>query len=295
MSEPRRHHFVPQVYLKSFSTKEEKGNKIYVFDKIQGISYKTDVSKIAVERDFYRIPNKQNEYEWEIYYSRDVEPIYPPVIDKLKVLCAMSRDNSIILDTKLKDSLVKIVYSQLLRTKKARINFEKLGEKAATQRLEELKIELGNLHPELREWLTNYTIDDTFVREHTLKAINDDSRFQNIGLYLKNRYWMIYNIRSERTTPLITSDHPVALYNFHRNSTDFSDNGLGLNTSLIIFPITSKILIALYPRLYFGGLNNYDGRLIVTDEQKFISTINQIQYSQSYRQVYSSESFENMD
>jgi hypothetical protein len=54
MSEPRRHHYVPEFYLRGFATQASPG-KVIVYDKEAGKAFGTSVKNAAVKRDYYRI------------------------------------------------------------------------------------------------------------------------------------------------------------------------------------------------------------------------------------------------
>jgi len=54
LSSPRRHHYVPQFYLRGFAPFGSPG-KITVFDKEAGTQFSTSVKNAAVQRDYYRL------------------------------------------------------------------------------------------------------------------------------------------------------------------------------------------------------------------------------------------------
>jgi hypothetical protein len=54
ISKPRRHHFVPQFYLRGFTSRQAPG-QIFVYDKDTGSSLATSVKNAAVKRDYYRL------------------------------------------------------------------------------------------------------------------------------------------------------------------------------------------------------------------------------------------------
>lgn len=53
MNEPKLHHYVPQFYLKRFA---DAAGHLWAWDKSSGTSFPTRASRLAAERDFYRIP-----------------------------------------------------------------------------------------------------------------------------------------------------------------------------------------------------------------------------------------------
>jgi hypothetical protein len=51
----RRHHYVPQCYLKGFAVARKKTHQLVVFDCKSGTTFKAPTEKVAVERDFNRV------------------------------------------------------------------------------------------------------------------------------------------------------------------------------------------------------------------------------------------------
>src|SRR5262245_3301546 len=52
----RRHHFVPQCYLKEFAVPRKKGApEVIVFDRIGRKTYRQRINNVGFERDFNRI------------------------------------------------------------------------------------------------------------------------------------------------------------------------------------------------------------------------------------------------
>ena len=55
MSQPRKQHYVPQVYLKNFSFGGDKSPKIFVLSTSSQKIFQRAVEEVAVEKDFYTI------------------------------------------------------------------------------------------------------------------------------------------------------------------------------------------------------------------------------------------------
>lgn len=101
---------------------------------------------------------------------------------------------------------------------------------------------------------------------------------------------MVYKLIGE--SEFITSDSPVMLMNrLDLDATPFT-NGLMNNHTVLYYPITSKLLIAIYAEdTLLWQMKNYDGKLaLVTDSdgnERFIKNVNVKQLEQCTRQVYS--------
>jgi len=293
LSTPRRHHYVPQVYLKRFCSEDKKLNKIYVYDKIQNKEYQSDISKIAVEKDFYRVSDKEDEFYWEKFYSENIETKYNEIIEKTVSLSVLTIKDAYILNKELKHDIAFILCTQLLRTKKSRKYFWKIGEKAAEGRLKEIKRDLKDIiSKEKKDIIDKFKINGDLIKELGLDIINDDYRIEYFIEYLLDKTWVFYKNLISEDIPFITSDHPICLYNTYKKSVKLGDNGLALNATDILFPLNKKILLALYPKeQLFGELKKFDGKIQYIDEKGFIKKINRYQMLNCHRQIYSPVSF----
>lgn len=62
MSESKKQHYVPQVYLKNFSFGNGKRPKIFVLSLDKNKVYQSSIDDVAEERDFYTLENSENKY-----------------------------------------------------------------------------------------------------------------------------------------------------------------------------------------------------------------------------------------
>jgi len=53
-AEARKHHWIPQVYLKGFTKDRNKGSQLYVVDCVAQKSFRVPPAKIEAQRDFNR-------------------------------------------------------------------------------------------------------------------------------------------------------------------------------------------------------------------------------------------------
>lgn len=54
MTDARRHHYVPEFYLRGFTARDTPG-KVFVYDKDSGTTRGMSVKNAAVRRDYYRL------------------------------------------------------------------------------------------------------------------------------------------------------------------------------------------------------------------------------------------------
>lgn len=84
---PRRHHYIPQYYLKGFSVPENE--KIWVYDKEnkQKKPFNTNVKNAAVEKDFYKLNMYEGDDDTkslEQYFANEIEGPTNPILNKIR-------------------------------------------------------------------------------------------------------------------------------------------------------------------------------------------------------------------
>lgn len=118
MQRPRKEHYVPQFYLKSF-TYDDKQEKIYCYDKNNRKSYSTSISNIACERDFYNTTQTdQLEKKLQQLESR-ISPIYYHILNE---------ENMVFLSDTEKRIFSIYISIQIQRTKDKRMELKQLVE-----------------------------------------------------------------------------------------------------------------------------------------------------------------------
>ena len=83
---PKNHHYIPQSYLKHFAFREKtkKGkHEYYVYVRLAGKEFQTNIRNICSENYFYTIPNIDEKKKTiiEIYYAENIDSLYPKIYD----------------------------------------------------------------------------------------------------------------------------------------------------------------------------------------------------------------------
>ena len=75
------------------------------------------MDRALAERDFYTVPDEEDKYVWERYYSNDVEPRMKDIISNivLKSENIMRMQGSTIIDSNEKHELAELILRQLYR------------------------------------------------------------------------------------------------------------------------------------------------------------------------------------
>ena len=291
MSNPIRHHHVPQTYLKNFSYKKKEQFKFFALDKETQKIFETSIEDVAVEKNFYTVEKLKDNYAWEKFYSKNIEPMMKEEISKVILTSqnCLIQDRVKILDNEQQIKLAMIMVCQLLRGKHSREFQHKIFEEKAPLILEETKKKfMGKGNKELDKALENYQITDDIFKMTSMEAIFNIEMLCRIIQELLNRCWVVYRIIGNNE--FITSDNPfMFIDNQTFNVTPFH-NGISNVRTVTFYPISPKLVIATYsPEVLGGLLNTYDGRLIVINSEndmRFVDNINKKQLEQCYRQVF---------
>jgi len=283
----KNQHYVQKAYLRFFSRKSKDDYYIAVMDKNKDKPFMANIENIASCKYFYEVNSKPENY-WEEFYCKNIESSLPKIFNNIISASTISQNNATILNTLLKKEMSQIIFSQIGRTRKAREFYDEIGNDIKTQIINGIYKECDNIlsqqHKEILEAIRN---DTDLIHDMELDAINSSSLLKKGTYYLMNRTWVIYKNLNYKKCPFITSDHPVAYYNFLNFKTDLKFNGIGLDSTIIQYPINRELLLVLYPReMYFGGLQKFDNKIVFINKDEFVLKADKLQYEQCYRQAY---------
>lgn len=283
----KNQHYVPKAYLRFFSRKSKDDYYIAVMDKNKDKPFMTNIENIASCKYFYEVNSKPENY-WEEFYCKNIESSLPKIFNNIISASTISQNNATILNTMLKKEMSKIIFSQISRTRKAREFYDEIGNDIKMQIINGIYKEFDNIlskqHKEVLEKIRN---DSDLVRDMELDTINSDRLLTKSTYYLMDRIWVIYKNLNYKKCPFITSDHPVVYYNLLNNKTNLQSNGIALDSTIIQYPINRELLLVLYPRkMYFGGLQKFDNKIVFIKEDAFVLKVDKLQYEQCYKQAY---------
>ncbi len=293
MSEPRKQHYVPQTYLRRFTIPNQKSHKVFTLHKDKNKILLTSIRDTAAERHFYTMESTDDKYQWENAYAEVIEPILDDVLTSIitQSNSVLLRNNSSILNDELKLQLSISIISQLLRGKHSRDYQNNIYKKVAPSIVQELrkldvqfdasKERIINDILEGSKYFKDISFDVTFRQDSIEKYIN----------ILLRKNFVIYRITGE--AEFITSDNPVMFMNSISLGVKPFSNGLSGDSTVVFFPISPRLLVAIYSSNYlFGGVSNYDGKVLFIDSLKdsgFIKNHNVKQFEQSFNQVYAKD------
>lgn len=251
-SEPRRHHWIPQVYLKGFTHNRSKNSKLFAVGR-DGTSFWTTPANVGATRDFNRI---------------EVHGIDPHAVEK-----AMSG-----FESELGRALVKISATKNFDDEGAWICVLNLvallavrnphGREQMRQFQEDVSrmiLDIALATPErwtshMRQMERDGAAQDLpKVSYENVKRFHDDGdymievptgrhvamefhAFDPVLHTMVDRRWLLCTPASD-AGGFITSDHPVCLMNTDGSAPTFSRPlGFGLTETTVLFPVTHELL-----------------------------------------------------
>ena len=286
MSQPRRHHYIPQMYLAGFTSDGTKDGQLYTIDLKQNKRWKCKPNGIANIRDFYRvdIPD-QDPFVIEHGFAEiegEIATVLKNIIETRKLPSG--------------DNLITLLHLVALSSSKVPVMREQLGKPIAEVAKRVLDLTLANperYYSTLKD-MENAGIDvSKYPSYENVKETHNNDGFvispsQNWNIQsslmmadillplLKDRNWGLI-IPKNPSDIFICSDNPVSLM-WTKESMLGYPPGFGLKNTMVFMPLCSSIgLIGLFtptsPIMEFDSLG--------------IASLNTETLSHAHEQVYS--------
>lgn len=248
MSEPRKHHFLSQCYLKNFSM-DPKGRQIYVVDSGNQSSYIAAVKDVAQERDFNRIDIEGYDPN---FIEKELSKIESGISAAIKnMMCGGAFKN----DTR--NYLLILIALLAIRTPRRREHFSSFHSEVAYKALEvslatKERWEASQLkypedkratYEEAKEFCKKQEFKLSVTREYSIQT--EFNLVREILPYLDARNWQI--IINPPEEQYMTSDNPVVLLWDNPSSIPpiyRHSPGFGMTGTTVYFPLTKHILLA---------------------------------------------------
>ncbi|MEG6586067.1 DUF4238 domain-containing protein [Dendrosporobacter sp. 1207_IL3150] len=286
MSQPRRHHYIPQMYLAGFTSDGTKDGQLYTIDLKQSKRWKCRPNGIANIRDFYRIDiSDQDPFVIEHGFAEIEGAIATVLKDIFKTRKLPSGDN-----------LITLLHLVALSSSKVPAMREQLGKPIVevTKRFLDLTLANPERYYSILKDVKNVGIGvSKYPSYEKVREAYDNDGFaispsQNWNMQsclmmadillplLKDRYWGLV-IPKNPSDIFICSDNPVSLM-WTKESMLKYPPGFGFKRTMVFMPLCSNIgLIGLFtptsPIMEFNSLG--------------IASLNTETLSHAHEQVYS--------
>jgi hypothetical protein len=279
----RRHHYVPQFYLRGF-VKDVAHPRLFVVDTEAHTSFSTSPSNVAVELDFHTIDAPGQPPDIVETKLAELESQISPALERIRASRSVQSDE----DRSLLFSFIALL---LINNPGMRARLSDAIGKAEMYRLQMLASnptvwkarmdrakQEGTIEPESdTEELRELVLKDAFKVGLSVPAhlILEFGVLDEIIALVAARNWMLFSATDDETG-FVTSDNPVTLTWFDQEGARFPP-GLGLRETQLIFPISNELAAI--------GTFEYGSRLVIADDD-FVAKINGNTIVLRNRQVY---------
>ena len=304
-------HYVPKFYLKHFSGGKDN---IHIFSKIDNKKFCANISKIATENYFYKIPDvsqkikklelteeqkKQGIEKWlgaiDSKSSKSLLKFLQHIKScKLKTFPLGNNKNMSLdlldIDRSLRYDLSAFFVFQDFRTKEHREFIRDFYSQSLTK-IHKFETEHSDEMKKSNDKLKKMGIDpknlkvvpkDEAIDLFHLRSLLDKEHISYLSNILFNRKWAI-GINNTKI-PLFTSDHPFVKYNY--KDTVY---GGGYSSDEIIIPLTPKYLLIMISPVFWKDITLLNNKNYMVQELKKENVIfyNHLQTGASYNYVFS--------
>ena len=295
MAEKRRNHTVPKVYLKQFAIPQKPGKAdssyyLFQYNKANQVICRTEISNASVENYFYTLEGVEISNIWEDYYCDNVESDMANTLPRFienssrKELIGHER----VVNENIKTVLAKVMINQLYRGRATREHLLMITPDGEEEVIQKVKNQFGKTEDEeWNQYVNNYQVSPEVIKIAMALACTDQNRLNEHAELLINRFWVMYRIDGDGE--FITSDNPVMFVDSSSLDSMPFHNGLFNPATVVYYPISPKLMIALYHyKNRLGIKKRDDGRLFLLniDDSFFIHSLNHLQIQQCTRQAF---------
>lgn len=224
MSNPKRHHFVPESYLHGFT--ENDTGFLHVYSSRTGLWRKQKPKQVMVRNKYYHqdwVPNGVDKNVLEKTIATTVEPRGQTSLSKLVSAPELLNDD----DTA---NILTYIQFQRIRVPRQADMAKSLAQTALTSEIVK--------HPEGREALryAKVVVKDSF-RFEFMRAVHG-----TLTPFLSRMVWEV--IEAGPGLSFATSDSPVSFYNVDCLP-PLTEPGVALYGTIVLFPINKKFLLLM--------------------------------------------------
>lgn len=284
----RRHHYVPQFYLKGFTAERRKKRQLVVFDGKDRKSYTTAIDNVGLERDFNRVEIEGLEADAFEKVMASFEGQVAPALDRIIAAGAIQSDED-------RFALVNLICALSLRNPRLRETIRDFHERVAKQMLGLMLQTPERWAAQLEKIRQNGSVKDPasvshedmkkFARGDKWKVTVPTGRhiqlelqtFEKLLPFFLKRNWLV--VRAPKNSGgFVTSDHPVVLtWSDPEMRRGFYPPGFGLRGTAVLFPVCTRMAVA-------GAFE--DKGIVIDIIEDAVAGFNGAQVAYSERQVY---------
>lgn len=250
--ENKRHHYVPQCYLKNFTS---NGKSLWVYNKQKAENkiYQQAISNICCKDDFYSLEGIYSNkllIEKE-YFSKNIEPIFSNMLNDIIQKGSKYLEDKItglILTPEEKYQFAYLLSIQWLRTPYQRHKIYDISSDIMSQMIrifkEGMAIETGN--ESIRDLDVRPGINP-IIEQADIGYMNNDM-LDSYATALSSNYWEFFITRGDY---VYTSDFPITVKMHIPNARPFFE-GLACEGSELTYPISKNICLTIWDKKHFS-------------------------------------------
>ena len=285
-------HIVPKRYLDRFGKKDGKrtiiGTRIVSKGSVR--FFEDSTANVGYIKNYYDVTDKNDPKYWEHYFAREIDTLCGQAMENIIAKVTLTQKNATVLSDQDKAMLSKVIVAQLMRIPES-IDYVKnvLYPRVSAQVKDDL---ISALPPAFVEKHMEQIIS-TELSEQDQKELLFNHSFEPVNFdrycdMLQNGIWVVYVNMHRDTMPFLTSDNPVLIEGVGSKDTGMFRNGLANPATCIFYPLSPGIAVAIYSRQGILGLvaDEYDGRKILLNEEKYIMSRNVNIMAQAHRHSF---------
>ncbi len=260
MSEPKKHHYVPQWILRNFSFDKEK-KKICVVDKIEGQTRSGAILKLGMQNNFYKY--KESGKNLEIDFVRDIDTAGSVAFSKAKeISVANLKDDD-------KQHLRRFFAAQILRTPTIFSSLQRFDEDLRSELGEEFTIIKKSAHSDFLDSLVkNIDLLEKSLQSRTMRILESEPN--------KHRF--------------VIGDSPVYHFNYGEKTRILHGHGLPIiDSDFMAMPLTPFAILVFYkekPELDLKELINQNNEWQFINSDRFVFSNTEEHLKQGLKTYY---------
>lgn len=266
----RKHHYVPQCYLKLFSVSHKKIPQLTVFDRVRKKVYKAGVDNVAAQRDFNAIDVEGMDAD---AFEKSMSGFETGLADALKRIVAArslanQEDRAFLLNLVGLTAMRNPRFRETIRSGHEQVARRIMDQLLSSKEIYESQVkrvrEAGGLpesnnisYEEMKRFVEDgeyeLTLDNTYQVGQEMRV------FDKILPLIFERGWMLLRA-PENSGGFVTSDHPFCLFwTDPKRRGGFYPPGLGLQGTEIRFTISPRLALV-------GAFELKNGDIDVSEE-----------------------------
>ncbi|RXV64126.1 DUF4238 domain-containing protein [Burkholderia stabilis] len=283
--EARKHHYVPQCYLKGFTHDRRKDSRLYVVDARRRRLFYTTPSNIAAERDFNRIDGDEPNAIEAIY--ADFESKAGPALVRTEARRAVGSEADL-------DVLLELIALFAVRSPRQRENLRQFYEQSARAMMKQMVATKQRWEAQEQSTIEAGGMESSDISYEAMKAFVDAGEYRvdvtttrhvvtelellpTVYDLLQRRTWVVLRAAAD-SGGFVTSDNPATLcWDNEDIAGGFYSPGFGSADTSVVCPLSKTLALR----------GCFDGRSGIVDlPADLVAAVNTRTIAFADRQVY---------